>query len=256
MSLFGKIGSLKAKFAARLPIIASSVRLAEKIVLVDVGASKGIQRKWLANRHNIIPVLFEPNPEEADALRQYLAGFGDYRVIGHGLSDRTGTYALNIAASFGCASILTANMDVLGAYDIAKYFRTVRTEDVFCARYDELVQTQGGLVPDVIKIDVEGYETRVLDGFGELLHGVLGIETEAWFYPGFKDQGLLHDIVARLDRYGLKLRRIETVPGFEGDLVCINAYFTMPRKKYQALPMGRKEKFALMCKTWALPAYQ
>ena len=255
MTILGKINSLKTKIAARLPIIPASVRLAEKIILVDVGASKGIQRKWLPYKHSIVPVLFEPNPGEVEVLKQLLAGFSDFKIITYGLSDRPGTYTLNIGASYGCTSILTANMEVLGDYGIARCFYSDRTADVVCVRYDGLVEKEPAFTPDVIKIDVEGYETQVLEGFGDLLHGVLGIETEAWFYPGYKGQGLLHDIIAKLDRYGLKLRRIETVPGFEGDLVCINAYFTMQRKKYRALPAGRKDKFDLMSKVWKLPVY-
>ena len=60
----------------------------------------------------------------------------------------------------------------------------------------------------------------MLSGFGELLHGVIGIESEAWFYPVFRGQKLLHDLVALPVRFGLHLRCIGPVEGFEDDLVC------------------------------------
>ncbi len=252
----GNIHALKAKIEERLATIPSPVRLADKIVLVDVGASRGLQQKWLRHRHNIIPVVFEPNPDEVEAMEACLAGFSAFRIVNYGLSDRSGTYTLHIGASYSTSSLLPANMELLGDYDIARYFRTDRTEEVCCVRYDELVAREAAFAPDVIKIDVEGFETRVIDGFGDLLHDVLGIETEAWFYPGFKGQGMFHEIIEKLDRFGLRLRRMETVPGFEGDLVCVNAYFTMQRRRYRTLSAERKEKFAVMSKVWKLPAYQ
>lgn len=252
----GNIHALRAKAEERLAAIPSPTRLADKIVLVDVGASGGLQQKWWKHKHNIIPVVFEPNPDQAEAMKRWLAGFGEYRIINYGLSDRAGSYTLNIGASYSTTSFLPANMAMLGEYDIAKYFQTDRTTDVPCVRYDELVEREAAYVPDVIKIDVEGFETRVMDGFGDLLHDVLGIETEAWFYPGFKGQGMFHEIIEKLDRFGLRLRHIETVPGFEGDLVCINAYFTMNRRKYRALSGSRRKKFDVMSKVWALPVYQ
>jgi hypothetical protein len=106
--------------------------------------------------------------------------------------------------------------------------------------------------PDVIKVDVEGYEHEVLSGFGELLHGVIGIEAEAWFYPVFRGQKLPHDLVVFLARFGLHLRRIEPVEGFEGNLVCVNAYFTRGKAGQPDLTVDQRRKFALLKRVWGL----
>ena len=222
------------------------------LVLVDVGASKGIQRKWLKYRRTLTPVLFEPNPDEAKALQATLSGFGGSYVIDRGLSDRTGPQTLNIAEYFGCTSMLQANMEFLRDYAIGDYYRPKQTVEVECSRYDELVAASQAPRPDVIKIDIEGYESRALAGFGELLETVLGIETEAWFYPAYKEQALLGGLVEQLGRFGLRLRRIEPVPGFEGDLVCVNAFFTQQHQRYRALDADRRAKFDIMSRVWRL----
>lgn len=234
---------------ARLP---TAVRLSDPVVLIDVGASKGIQSKWLRYRRSLAPVLLEPNPAEAAALRATLTGFARSHVIEQGLSDRNGPHTLHIADYFGCTSMLDADLDFLGDYDLAGLYRSQRDVQVECSRYDGLFASGDAPRPDVIKIDIEGFESRALEGFGDLLHDVLGIETEAWFYPAFKGQALLPDLVRQLGAFGLRLRRIERVPGFRGDLVCVNAFFTQEQKRYHTLAATQRAKFDLMSKVWRL----
>ena len=228
------------------------VRLSDKLVLVDVGASSGIQPKWLPYAASLLPVMFEPNPAEAAKLRGSLSRY-DARVIEAGLSDHPGPQHLHIGAYYGCTSVLEADETFLCEYESANLYRSSRTVEVPCVRYDDLVSAGDAPAPDVIKIDIEGYETVALRGFGDLLHNVLGIETEAWFYPAYKEQGLLHDLIDLLAPYGLRLRRIETVPAFDGDMVVANAFFTCTRSRYAELADNRRAKFDLMAKVLKLP---
>jgi FkbM family methyltransferase len=222
------------------------------LILVDIGASGGMQRKWRRHNRHIRPVLFEPNPEEAARLRPEMAHFTDASIVEHGLAAANGTYTLNVAHWPGCTSLLTADPAVLEGYKIAPLYATVKQVAVECVRFDDLHRSGQVPAPDVIKVDVEGYEHEVLSGFGDLLHGVIGIEAEAWFYPVFKDQKLLHDIVALLARFNLHLRRIEPVEGFEGDLVCVNAYFTRGKAGQPQLTEDQQRKFALLQRVWGL----
>ena len=243
---------LQHRFEQIRAAIPARVRLEDKLVLVDVGASQGIQPKWRPYRHSLVPVLFEPNPAEAAALRSTLAGYERSYVIEQGLSDHTAAHTLNIARYFGCSSLLEPNMAFLNDYDIAKLYGRERIVDVQCCRYDTLVAEGQAPKPDVIKIDIEGFESRALAGFGDLLSDTLGIETEAWFYPAYEKQALLHDLVDQLGAYGLRLRRLEQVPGFEGDLVCVNAFFTMTRHRQAKLSAAHRAKFDIMSRVWRL----
>ena len=221
------------------------------LILVDIGASGGMQPKWRRHQRHIRSVHFEPNPKEAARLRPALAQT-DALVVEHGLAAVTGSYTLNIAHWPGCTSLRAADPAVLEGYKIAPLYATVKQVNVHCVRFDELYHAGKVPAPDVIKVDVEGYEHEVLSGFGDLLHGVLGIEAEAWFYPVFKGQKLLHDIVALLARFCLHLRRIEPVEGFEGDLVCVNAYFTRGKAGQPDLTDQQQWKFALLQRVWGL----
>jgi len=222
------------------------------VALVDVGAAGGVQRKWARHRRRISPVMFEPNPAEAARLRGSLSTRTCALVIELGLGGTAGAYTLNPAHWPGRTSLLTPDPTVLAGYKIAPLFEKVKQVTVECVRFDELHRAGNVPAPDVIKVDVEGYEYEVLSGFGELLPGVLGFEAEAWFYPDFNGQKLPDNLVELLSSFGLQLRRIEPAPGFEGDLVCVNAYSTRGKAGQPKLTEEQRPKFSQLQRVWGL----
>lgn len=227
-------------------------RANSRLTLVDIGAAGGVQPKWHRHRRQTRSVMFEPNPSEAARLRANPSSSRDALVIEQGLAATAGAYTLNLAHWPGCSSLLVSDPAVLAGYKIAPLYEPVAQVVVKCTRFDELHKAGKVPAPDVIKVDVEGYEYQVLSGFGSLLHGVLGIEAEVWFYPVFKGQKLLHDLITLLTPFDLRLRRIETVDGFEGDLVCANAYFTRGKAGRPGLTTEQQPKFALLQRIWGL----
>jgi len=226
-----------------------------KIVLVDVGAAKGLQQKWANMVGNILPILFEPNPAEAQILQGKLSAYPGAKVIEAGLSDRLGAQKLNITNYFGCISILRPNAELLQDYKIAPLFRVKSTLEIDCTRYDVL--HRDGLVPqpDVIKIDVQGYEYQVLNGFGALLKDCLAIELEGHFYELYEDQCLIGDLVTFLKKFGFVLRSVKQVDNFDGDCVEVDAIFTKNRAFINAAAPQIREKFRRISDVLGVPPY-
>lgn len=224
----------------------------ERLRLVDVGGAGGLQVKWALHADRIAPVLFEPNPAEAAGLRETIGRMPGGRVLEYGLAHVEGRRTLHITEHPGCTSLLRPNDEFLRRYAIAPSFRIRQTEEVECVRYDRLHAQGDAPAPDVIKIDVQGFEYKVLLGFGSLLETCLGIELESHFYPIYRDQKLLHDLVGLLENFGLVLRKLEPVPHFDGDLVEVDAFFTRSRPSMQALGASERRKFDLMCRVWEL----
>jgi hypothetical protein len=110
-------------------------------------------------------------------------------------------------------------------------------------------------VPDAIKIDVQGFEYEVLLGFGHLLADCLGIELETHFYPIYKGQKLIGDIVSLLDDFDFVLRALKHVPNFDGDAIEFDAFFTKRRDKILDLCDPDKKKFSLLTDVCELTPY-
>jgi FkbM family methyltransferase len=223
-----------------------------KLCLVDVGGAGGLQPKWLPHAQRIMPVMFEPNPAEAAKLRQT---FADGLVLQTGLSNLTEAHDLHITRWWGCSSLRKPNREMLRKYRIAPLFEVQRTASVACTRYDTLHAAGEVPAPDAIKIDVQGFEYEVLQGFGGLLQGCLGIELETHLYPLYQDQKLLHHLVAFLADFGFVLRALAPVPSFDGDVVEVDAWFTKNIHAWRQLDPSRQEKFRLMSQVWNLLDY-
>lgn len=196
------------------------------LVFVDVGAEGGLQEKWLPHMADLEIVFVEPSHHAAGVLRQC---WPQARVIEVALLDQPGQRSLNVTRLRGCTSLLEPDLEVLKRWTIAPAFDVIDRVDVRCDRYDQLYATGAVPLPDILKIDVQGVEYEVLEGFGDLLHDVVAIELEAQFYSVYKGQKLLNEIVAYLFDYGLTLRKLEPQWNFDGDLVEVNAFFTRLR---------------------------
>jgi FkbM family methyltransferase len=134
-------------------------------VLWDVGANIGAISLPLARRHSgVVIEAFEPSPGVAARLRRNLAlnASLDTRVRVHeiALCDRTGSVEF----------FPSAEPENSGVGTMMPCANTEATPVRVAAQTgDLLIETGAARPPDVIKIDVEGFEYEVLDGLREHL---------------------------------------------------------------------------------------
>ncbi|SFP87758.1 methyltransferase, FkbM family [Mesorhizobium sp. NFR06] len=227
----------------------------ERITLVDVGGQGGLQLKWMLRADQIKPVVFEPIPSEAAAIRQTLGRIPGSQVIEKALAHTAGVQKLYITADTSCSSLREPNFEVLQQYSIAPIFSVVGTQETDCVRYDDLFRMQTAPLPDVIKIDVQGFEYEVLLGFGHLLENCMAIELETHVVPIYKNQKLLCDVIDILRYFGFSLRQISKTPNFDGDAVEFDALFTKRRNSVSAFSEPAKRKFARITDVLGLDSY-
>jgi len=138
-------------------------------VFFDIGANIGVYTLLASRQGGIQVISFEPHPYTFSLLKENV-------VLNH-ISDRVDCLQMALGKDVG--QIYFSNVPgspvnhVLtheGATGVSKILVNVTRGDVFCSEH--------GLVPEIMKLDVEGFEDSVLEGFGKILDEVRVIIVE------------------------------------------------------------------------------
>ena len=129
-------------------------------VIYDVGANIGDYTEKFAQCVGIkgSVVAFEPSPDAAAKIRIRCQGHSHVQVLQIALADQNTTMALNLGESSDSPVNSLAIENARG-----------KSIDVPVARAESLVSRENLRKPNLIKIDVEGFEPEVIAGFGTLL---------------------------------------------------------------------------------------
>lgn len=163
--------------------------------LWDIGANIGHYTKTfskMVTEHGSV-IGFEPSPSNFTQLNENCQGLANVMTLNFGLGNKSGLMALQ-----------------QGADDIGATSRIVENADdgtlVTIHRADSLIEEDTVKQPNSIKIDVEGFELEVLNGFGKKLSNpklhTIGIEVH---FEILKSRGFDNapaEIVSLLKKYG------------------------------------------------------
>lgn len=138
--------------------------LGADLVVYDVGAASGVVTRCLAKLPNVRAVhAFEPI---AEAFEELMASTRPYReVVCHNvaLGDRPGATDMLVVKDWRDSSSLLRMLPTHKEERPGATYQT-RPEAVEVVRLDDYVRQEGLPPPDVLKIDTQGYEDRVLRG--------------------------------------------------------------------------------------------
>lgn len=197
-----------------------------KAVFLDVGAMGGPelpQFRYLCQRNLITYVGLEPQESECARLKQM---FPEGIFLPVAVGDKDESRSLYLTVSPACTSVLKPNQDVLQQYPIASCFQVVNTDMVPLTRIEKLVLETQIPQPDFIKCDAQGFDYQVLQGCGDVLDGVIGIELECQFKQVYEEQKTFFDIKSLLESRGFILRDIKHQGAFEYEVVEANVFFS------------------------------
>jgi FkbM family methyltransferase len=164
----------------------------QPVVMVDIGGRGGLSRSWnLLWRAGLVkPVFFEPDPAAASQIaRRHKSAI----VIEKGVWSAEGREVLHVTSQPGCSSILVPEPDPRMPEALKRMLTIQKEVGVDLVRADAAL-TSLGLVPEVVKIDVQGGEMEVLKGFGSLLDSVNCCELEVSFLRGYQRQPLFDQV--------------------------------------------------------------
>ena len=197
----------------------------EAPLALDIGAHQGETAGWILDRYpNAEVVSFEPTPESfrvLDALR----GKYRFRAVNAAVGAENGSLAFHINPQSMTNSLL--EMDpALAALD-PNARQVSHPIQVPVLRLDDFLKENRLERPiDYMKLDVQGYEARVLQGASSTMSRVRFIMVEVQFNPVYKDSCRVDELCYLLYRAGFRLvRTIGYLPGHELDQLVSSDFF-------------------------------
>lgn len=184
------------------------LRQREINLVLDVGANLGqygfdLRRGGYAGKI----VSFEPLPETYGGLTGATASDPQWRCFPFALGDASGPSTFNVAGNTDSSSLLR----MLDRHkDAAPHSAVVRSVTVEVRKLDEVAPELFGSEDRVmLKLDVQGFEDRVLRGAATTLERVDAIECELSIVPLYAGQSLLPEMLTKLDSLGFDLVWLE-----------------------------------------------
>jgi FkbM family methyltransferase len=205
-----------------LPDVKALLNHNERPTLFDVGANVGqtIQEFLEAFSDSRI-VSFEPSPKTFDVLRERFGGRKNVELENLALGDQQGTLDFNVTEDYSVNdSLLAPKWDMKSK----KVGVTVETVDTFCAR--KCIESI-----DLLKIDTQGYDLKVLHGARSMLTSgrIKLFVAEAMVFQMYDGQPSLADLLNFADSVGYGLVGFYEQTYVDNRLSYLNACFQRVR---------------------------
>ncbi len=173
--------------------------------VIDVGANVG---QFAIACAKIFPSVtvhsFEPEPDSLKRLRRNVAELSSVRVYPVALGDKSGELMFHVNSHSHSSSFLALGKRHREAFPHAKEIDTIK---VAVSTLDSEMQSVA-LDPSVLlKLDVQGYETQVLEGATETLKRIDYVLLEASFRPLYEGESTFMEIARTMEKQGFEFLR-------------------------------------------------
>ncbi len=171
---------------------------------IDAGANRGQFTLALRLAQPGVPVVaFEPIPTEAAVFREVHGGLPQVRLIETALGENMGTATLHLSKSADSSSLLP-----IGKKQTELFANTmeVGTITVPVHRLDDYLDCWAGRTRQLLKLDVQGYELKVLRGAEVTLKSCVWVYSECSEVALYDGQALRSEVEAFLTGQGFKVQ--------------------------------------------------
>ncbi len=207
-----KITSLETLYIKAI----KSLEIDRPLCLIDVGSAKGIPSRWAKIRELVFAYGFEPDQGARYKLEQNNVFVGGGNIDSpYALSDKKEKIELNILKKPSHSSVLEPNNDFINRYTKRNpqgweldYKVTVEATDLDSLEFK---------AKDFMKIDVQGYELKVLKGSEDSLKEILGLEIEIEFPEIYKNHCTFDEIKSFLSKNNIDFTDFTSMTRWERD---------------------------------------
>lgn len=178
-------------------------------LVLDVGANTGQFVGQLRNNYGYLGrvISFEPLESARRELEVRASKDPRWEVIGCALGAVSGAGSLNVAGNSQSSSMLAMHPRHIEAAPDSLY---VAKESVAIKSLDSIFADLGGGAAQVfLKLDVQGYEMRVLAGALESLKKIRMVRLEMSVLPLYESELLVEDLIAHMRTLQFELVAVE-----------------------------------------------
>jgi FkbM family methyltransferase len=194
--------------------------------IYDIGANIGT---WTCLAKSLFPAArveaFEPLAMHFDGFHRWTAPWpGDIHLHACALGQTEGSATMHVMDFSDASSLLPATASGLSEFKI----KPAAEQKVQVMPLDVLVAREKIPWPDLLKLDVQGYELEVLRGAQTCLHRARAVLCEVSFQPFYAGQPLFPEVLVFLETHGFALHALRTSTPLGAPLVQTDALFLRP----------------------------
>jgi FkbM family methyltransferase len=198
--------------------------------VIDVGANCGQYGRFLRRiGYSGTIRSYEPLASAFADLKSAAAEDQRWEAHNLGLGQTEGVATLNVSENSESSSILPMMASHLHGYPQSRYVATETVKMTTLARVLEGTTDVGGVF---VKVDTQGYEREVIEGAGNAISRVDGVQLEMSIIPLYEGESLLPEMITFMRDKGFVLMSVE--PGSSdpqtGQLLQMDGLFFRPGK--------------------------
>lgn len=178
-----------------------------ELTLLDIGANLGqttIELETFFPKSKIYS--FEPDPDTFQQLSKAIGSYSNIKAYNLGFGDYSGKIKMNINKASGGNSILSVS-EKIGQYAHGAWTEKVGEGKIEIATIDSFCDNNQIYTIDLVKIDTQGYELKILNGGEKTIvpARTKAVFVEVLFVELYQQQAYFIDIFSLLTQRGYKL---------------------------------------------------